>query len=182
MRRVVVTGMGIACPLGLGVEHVWQRLINGGSGISAIQAFDTKDLPCKVAGQVPPGAKADGCLDTAEWIAVKDAKKMDRFIHLALVASTEAVEDSGWLPDAEDDRCATGVMIGSSIGGLQTIFEASLQTHQGKARRLSPFFLPSSLINLGSGHVSIKYGFKGPTIPRSPHVPLACTRSAMPRA
>jgi 3-oxoacyl-[acyl-carrier-protein] synthase II len=162
MRRVVVTGMGIACPLGLGVEHVWQRLINGESGIGAIQAFDTKDLPCKVAGHVPAGVKAGHALDIAEWIPVKDVKKMDRFIHLGLVAATEAVEDSGWTPEAEEDRCATGVMIGSGIGGLQTIFEASIQVHEGRARRLSPFFIPSALINLASGHVSIKYGFKGP--------------------
>src|SRR5215472_3366727 len=162
MRRVVVTGMGIACPLGLGVEHVWQRLINNESGIGAIQAFDTKDLPCKVAGQVPAGVKADHRLDIAEWIPVKDVKKMDRFIHLGLVAATEAVEDSGWMPEVEEDRCATGVMIGSGIGGLQTIFEASIQVHEGRARRLSPFFIPSALINLASGHISIKYGFKGP--------------------
>jgi 3-oxoacyl-[acyl-carrier-protein] synthase II len=162
MRRVVVTGMGIACPLGLGVEHVWRRLINSESGIGAIQAFDTKDVPCKVAGQVPNGVKADGGLDISEWIPVKDQKKMDRFIHLGMVAATEAVEDSGWMPEDEDDRCATGVMIGSGIGGLQTIFEASIQVHEGRARRLSPFFIPSALINLASGHVSIKYGFKGP--------------------
>jgi 3-oxoacyl-[acyl-carrier-protein] synthase II len=162
MRRVVVTGMGIACPLGLGVEHVWRRLINSESGIGAIQAFDTKDVPCKVAGQVPNGVKADGGLDIGEWIPVKDQKKMDRFIHLGMVAATEAVEDSGWMPEGEDDRCATGVMIGSGIGGLQTIFEASIQVHEGRARRLSPFFIPSALINLASGHVSIKYGFKGP--------------------
>jgi 3-oxoacyl-[acyl-carrier-protein] synthase II len=162
MRRVVVTGMGIACPLGLGVEHVWRRLIAGESGIGAIQAFDTKDLPCKVAGQVPAGVKSEGGLDVAEWIPVKDIKKMDRFIHLGMVAATEAVEDSGWQPGSEDDRCATGVMIGSGIGGLQTIFEASISVHEGRARRLSPFFIPSALINLVSGHVSIKYGFKGP--------------------
>lgn len=162
MRRVVVTGMGIACPLGLGVEHVWRRLITSESGIGAIQSFDTKDLPCKVAGQVPTGVRAEGGLDIAEWIPVKDVKKMDRFIHLGLVAATEAVEDSGWLPDNEEDRCATGVMIGSGIGGLQTIYEASIQVHEGRARRLSPFFIPSALINLASGHVSIKYGFKGP--------------------
>jgi 3-oxoacyl-[acyl-carrier-protein] synthase II len=162
MRRVVVTGMGIACPLGVGVEHVWRRLINGESGISSIQAFDTKDLPCKVGGMVPPGVRADGGLDIGEWIPIKDQKKMDRFIHLGMVAASEAVEDSGWLPEAEDDRCATGVMIGSGIGGLQTIFEASIQVHEGRARRLSPFFIPSALINLASGHVSIKYGFKGP--------------------
>jgi 3-oxoacyl-[acyl-carrier-protein] synthase II len=162
MRRVVVTGMGIACPLGVGVEHVWWRLINGESGIGAIQAFDTKDLPCKVAGQIPGGVRAEGGLDIGEWIPVKDQKKMDRFIHLGMVAASEAVEHSGWIPDAEEDRCATGVMIGSGIGGLQTIFEASIQVHEGRARRLSPFFIPSALINLASGHVSIKYGFKGP--------------------
>ena len=162
MRRVVVTGMGIVSPLGLGVEHVWRRLINAESGIGAIQAFDTKDLPCKVAGEVPPGVKADGKLDINEWIPIKDQKKMDRFVHMAMVAGTEAVEDSGWVPETEEDHCATGVMIGSGIGGLETIYEASLLVHSGKARRLSPFFIPSALINLASGHLSIKYGFKGP--------------------
>jgi 3-oxoacyl-[acyl-carrier-protein] synthase II len=162
MRRVVVTGMGIACPLGVGVEHVWRRLINSESGISAIRGFDTKDLPCKVAGQLPPGTRADGGLDVGEFVPVKDQKKMDRFIHLAMAAGTEAVEDSGWVPESDADRNATGVMVGSGIGGLQTIYEASLQVGSGKARRLSPFFIPSALINLGSGHLSIKYGFKGP--------------------
>jgi 3-oxoacyl-[acyl-carrier-protein] synthase II len=162
MRRVVVTGMGIACPLGVGVEHVWRRLINAESGIGAIQAFNPKDMPCKVAGQVPYGSIASGGLDVSEWVAVKDQKKMDRFIHLAMVAGSMAVEDSGWMPETEDDRCATGVMIGSGIGGLQTIYEASILVSQGKARRLSPFFIPSALSNLASGHLSIKYGFKGP--------------------
>jgi len=162
MRRVVVTGMGIVCPLGLGVGHVWRRLIAGESGIRAIQSFDVADLPCKVAGQVPPGTRAEGCLDVNEWIPVKDQKKMDRFIHMAMVAATEAVEDSGWLPEDEEDRCATGVMIGSGIGGLQTIYEASQLVGSGRARRLSPFFIPSALANLASGNVSIKYGFKGP--------------------
>jgi 3-oxoacyl-[acyl-carrier-protein] synthase II len=162
MRRVVVTGMGIVSPLGVGVEHVWSRLIKGDSGISAIQSFDTTELTAKVAGQVPPGAKADGNLDLAEWIHVKDIKKMDRFIHLGLVAAAEAVADSGWVPETEEQKCATGVMIGSGIGGLQAIYDASILVHEGKARRLSPFFIPSALINLASGHVSIKYGFKGP--------------------
>ncbi len=162
MRRVVVTGMGIVCPLGLGVERVWRRLINADSGITAIQAFDTKDLPCKVAGQVPHGTKADGGLDLSEWIPIKDQKKMDRFIQLALVAATEAVEDSGWLPETDEDRNVTGVMIGSGIGGLQTIYEASVQVSQGRARRLSPFFIPSALANLAAGQVSIKYGLRGP--------------------
>lgn len=162
MRRVVVTGMGIACPLGVGVEHVWRRLIDAESGIGVITSFDAKDSPCQVAGQVPAGFKETGGLDINEWIPVKDQKKMDRFIHLAMVAGTEAVEDSGWVPETEDDHCASGVMIGSGIGGLDTIYNASILVHEGKGRRLSPFFIPSALSNLASGHLSIKYGFKGP--------------------
>ena len=162
MRRVVVTGMGIACPLGLGVENVWTRLLAGESGISTIQSFDVSELPAKIAGTIPLGSKAEGKLDLSEWIPIKDQKKMDHFIHFALVAAIEAVEDSGWKPDAEDDRCATGVMIGSGIGGLETIYEAAIQVLNGKIKRLSPFFIPSALINLASGHLSIKYGFKGP--------------------
>ncbi len=162
MRRVVVTGMGIVSPLGVGVEPVWRRLVNGESGIGSIQSFDTRNLTCTVAGQVPPGSRAEGKLDLAEWIPVKDQKKMDRFIHLAMVAGTEAIEDSGWQPETEEDRCATGVMIGSGIGGLPIIYEAAIQVYEGKARRLSPFFIPSALINLASGQLSIKYGFKGP--------------------
>jgi 3-oxoacyl-[acyl-carrier-protein] synthase II len=162
LRRVVVTGMGIVCPLGMGVEPVWERLTEGRSGIGAIQSFDTTDLPAKIAGQVPIGAHADGKFDPAEWIPPKDHKKMDRFIQFALGAAAEAVSDSGWEPQDEDDRCATGVMIGSGIGGMETIYEASILVHQGRGRRLSPFFIPSALINLASGHVSIRYGFKGP--------------------
>ena len=162
MRRVVVTGMGIACPLGVGVSHVWKRLIEGHSGISGIQSFDTSEMAAKIAGQVPPGTRAEGGLDIGEFVPVKDQKKMDRFIHLAMAAATEAVEDSGWVPATEEDRCATGVMIGSGIGGLHTIYEASILVNSGKAKRLSPFFIPASLINLASGHVSIRYGFKGP--------------------
>jgi 3-oxoacyl-[acyl-carrier-protein] synthase II len=162
MRRVVVTGMGAVTPLGLGVEHVWKRLLAGESGIGAIQSFDVKDLPAKIAGQVPTGAKDEGRLDLNEWIPPKDQRKMDRFIQLALVAADEAVADSGWKVASDEDAWATGVMIGSGIGGLQTIFEASQMIIEGKARRLSPFFIPSALINLASGHVSIRHGFKGP--------------------
>ncbi|MDJ0386753.1 beta-ketoacyl-ACP synthase II [Roseomonas sp. E05] len=161
-RRVVVTGMGIACPLGVGVPHVWQRMLASESGISPITLFDAKDLPARIAGEVPSGPKTEGKLDFNEWIPVKDQKKMDRFIQLALVAATEAVEDSGWVPQTEDDRNVTGVMIGSGIGGLPAIAENAQLVAAGKARRLSPFFIPSALINLASGHVSIKYGFKGP--------------------
>ncbi len=162
MRRVVVTGMGIACPLGVGVAHVWKRLIEGHSGIGPIQTFDISDSPAKVAGAVPAGTRAEGGLDLAEWLPSKDVKKMDRFIHLAIVAAVEAVEDSGWVPQTEEDQWASGVMIGSGIGGLHTIYEASLLVASGRGRRLSPFFIPASLINLASGHVSIRYGFKGP--------------------
>jgi 3-oxoacyl-[acyl-carrier-protein] synthase II len=161
-RRVVVTGMGIASPLGIGVPNVWKQLIEGQSGIRAIQSFDVTDLPAKIAGQVPAGTRAEGGLSLEEWIPVKDQRKMDRFIHLGLVAAIEAVEDSGWMPEDEEGREATGVMIGSGIGGLQTIYDASVQVFQGKVKRLSPFFIPSALINLASGHLSIKYGFKGP--------------------
>jgi len=161
-RRVVVTGMGIVSPLGLGIERVWSRLVGGESGIGRITAFDPSGLPAQVAGQVPEGATEDGMLTISDWIPSKDQKKMDRFIHLGMIAAAEAVADSGWVPETEEDRNATGVMIGSGIGGLQTIYEASIQVHEGKARRISPFFIPSALINLISGHVSIRYGFKGP--------------------
>ena len=162
MRRVVVTGMGIASPLGVGVEHVWRRLINGESGITAIESFDTTELTAKIAGQVPAGKAAEGGLDLSEWIAVKELKKMDRFIHLGIVAASMAIEDSGWVPQTEEDKYVSGVMIGSGIGGLQTIYEASITVHEGRAKRLSPFFIPAALINLVSGQVSIKYGLKGP--------------------
>ena len=163
-RRVVVTGMGIACPLGVGVAPVWRRLVEGRAGIAAIRAFDTAQVPATIAGEVPAGTREEGGLSLSEWVPVKDQKKMDRFIQLALVAAQEAVEDSGWLPGEDDieGRDATGVMIGSGIGGLQTIYEASLLVGAGKARRLSPFFIPSALINLASGWLSIRYGFKGP--------------------
>ena len=162
MRRVVVTGMGIVSPLGIGVEHVWKRLIGGESGISAIQSFDVSDMPCRIAGVIPRGSKADGNLDVAEWIPTKDHKKMDRFIQYAMVAGTEAVEDSGWMPTDDAGRNATGVMIGSGIGGVETIYEGSATILAGKGKRLSPFFIPSALINLASGNFSIKYGFRGP--------------------
>jgi len=161
-RRVVVTGMGIACPLGVGVEHVWKRMLAGHSGIAAIQSFDVSALPARIAGQIPEGVKADGGLDINEWIPVKDQKKMDRFIQFAMVAADEAVVDSGWVPQDEEQRCRTGVMIGSGIGGLETIHEAASLILQGKIKRISPFFIPSALINLASGQVSIRYGFKGP--------------------
>jgi 3-oxoacyl-[acyl-carrier-protein] synthase II len=162
MRRVVVTGMGIVSPLGVGVEHVWKRLLNAESGLSSIQSCDVSDLPCKIAGSVPLGNKADGKFNADDYVPTKDQKKMDPFIILAIAAAQEAVADSGWVAESDNDKERTGVMIGSGIGGLQGIYETSLLLAEKGPRRVSPFFIPSCLINLASGHVSIKYGFKGP--------------------
>ncbi|HVA11807.1 MAG TPA: beta-ketoacyl-ACP synthase II [Stellaceae bacterium] len=162
MRRVVVTGLGLVTPLGVGVEHVWKRLIAGQSGIRAIQGFDVSDLAAKIAGQVPRGETSAGDFNVDDWVPVKDQRKMDEFIVFALGAATQAVEDSGWKPQDEESRERTGVMIGSGIGGLPGITDAAMTLHEKGARRISPFFIPSCLINLASGHVSIRYGFRGP--------------------
>jgi len=162
MRRVVITGMGIVSPLGSGVKPTWERLIAAQSGIRAIQSFDVSDLPSKIAGQVPSGDTADGLFNADDWMTTKDQRRMDMFIVYGLAAASQAVEDSGWLPEGEEDRCRTGVLIGSGIGGLPEIARGTQLVESGKVRRLSPFFIPASLINLVSGHVSIKYGFKGP--------------------
>ena len=162
MRRVVVTGLGTVCPLGVGVRHVWRRLINAESGIGSIQSFDTSDLSCKIAGQLPPGRSPDGGFDPDEWVEPKDQKKMDRFIVCAIAAASEAVQDSGWAPQADEDRNRTGVMIGAGIGGLPGICETSIILHERGPRRVSPFFIASNLINLAAGQVSIRFGFRGP--------------------
>src|SRR6185295_19359645 len=162
MRRVVVTGIGIVSPLGVGVDHVWKRLIKGESGISSIQSFDVSDLPAKIAGQVPRGDIKSGNFNPDEYVTPKDQKKMDDFIVMAMAAAHEAVNDSGWEPKTDDERNSTGVMIGSGIGGLNVIHETALIMKEKGPRRVSPFFIPAALINLASGHVSIKYGFKGP--------------------
>jgi len=162
MRRVVVTGLGIVAPLGVGVETVWKRLIEGESGITGIQAFDVSDLPAKIAGVLPRGETSEGRFNADDWMLPKDHRKVDPFILYAMAAATQAVEDAGWTPDEEAELDRTGVMIGSGIGGLQGIYDGSITLHERGPRRLSPFFIPSSLINLASGQVSIKYGFRGP--------------------
>jgi 3-oxoacyl-[acyl-carrier-protein] synthase II len=162
MRRVVVTGIGIVSPLGVGVDHVWKRLIKGESGISSIQSFDVSDLPAKIAGQVPRGDIKSGNFTPDEYVTPKDQKKMDDFIVMAMAAAHEAVADAGWEPKTDAERNSTGVMIGSGIGGLNVINETSLILREKGPRRVSPFFIPAALINLASGHVSIKYGFRGP--------------------
>jgi 3-oxoacyl-[acyl-carrier-protein] synthase II len=162
MRRVVVTGMGLVTPLGIGLERNWDRLTRGLSGISAIQSFDVSDLPARIAGQVPRGDTASGLFDPDDWIPPKDQRKMDGFIVFALAAAVQAVEDAEWLPQDEAERERTGVMIGSGIGGLPGITDGALTVHERGPRRLTPFFIPANLINLASGHVSIRYGFSGP--------------------
>ena len=162
MRRVVVTGMGMVTPLGDGVDTNWRRLMAAESGIRSIQAFDTSDLATKIAGEVPAGDLANGHFNADLYMAPKDQRKVDKFIVFGMAAAKQAVEDSGWKPTDEEGRQRTGVMIGSGIGGLQTIYETSLVLKERGPRRVSPFFIPSALINLVSGQVSIAFGFKGP--------------------
>ncbi|MFV0432023.1 MAG: beta-ketoacyl-ACP synthase II [Alphaproteobacteria bacterium] len=161
MRRVVVTGMGIVSPLGIGVDHVWKRLINGESGLAKIEHFDVSDLSCQIAGLIPKGELSEGKFNQDDWISPKDARRVDDFIIYGLAAAQQAIEDSGWIIENDEQACRTGVYVGSGIGGLQTIDRGS-ETMRQSARRLSPFFIPAALINLISGQVSIKYGFKGP--------------------
>lgn len=161
MRRVVVTGMGMVTPLGVGVDHNWSNIIAGNSGISRITNFDVSDISCQIAGQVPEAGVAGG-LQMDDFVDPRDQRKQDRFIQLGLVAAIEAVENSGWMPEGREDQNRTGVMIGSGIGGLDSIVKTDQLMHEKGPRRISPFFIPSALINLISGFVSIRYGFRGP--------------------
>lgn len=154
--------MGLVTPLGCGVDVNWQRLIGGESGLRSIQSFDVSDLPVKIAAQVPRGDTASGGFNADDWVAPKDQRRMDDFIIFALTAAEQAVADAEWKPSDEASLIRTGVMIGSGIGGLQEIAKAAVQVENGQARRLSPFFIPACLINLASGHVSIRYGYRGP--------------------
>ena len=161
MKRVVITGMGMVTPLGNGVEHNWQSILAGKSGLGMIEGFDVSDISCQIAGQVPTGDE-DGALDMDAHIEPKDQRKLDKFIQFGRVAAREAIADSGWVAESDEQKERTGVMIGSGIGGLSTIVETSNLMNEKGPRRISPFFIPSALINLISGHVSIQHGFKGP--------------------
>jgi len=161
VRRVVVTGLGMVTPLGVGVDHNWKQILAGKSGIDRITGFDVDDIACQIAGQVP-GPDEEGGLDLDAFIDPREQRRQDRFIQLGLVAAQLAVEDSGWMPDDVEAQNRTGVMIGSGIGGLETIVTTDQLMNERGTRRISPFFIPSALINLISGHVSIKYGFRGP--------------------
>jgi 3-oxoacyl-[acyl-carrier-protein] synthase II len=160
-RRVVVTGMGMVTPLGCGVDASWRRLIAGQSGIRRIDRFDVDDLPAKIAGLVPTG-EGEGAFRIDEVMAPKDARKNDLFIVYGIAAAIEAVRDADWTPEDEESKERTGVLIGSGIGGLSTIADTAVELEHRGPRRVSPFFIPASLINLVSGQVSIRFGFKGP--------------------
>ena len=162
MRRVVVTGMGLVTPLGVGLDHNWTRLTAGESGARTIDKFDVSDLPAKIAAQVPRGDGSDGTFNADDFVSSKEQRRIDEFIVYGIAAAVQAVEDSGWKPEADEDQWRTGVMIGSGIGGLQTIANGEKLLNEQGPRKVGPFFIPSALINLASGHVSIRYGFKGP--------------------
>ncbi len=161
MRRVVVTGMGLVSPLASGVQASWDRALAGACAIDVVSSFDVSDLPVKIAAQVPRGDQ-DGEFDADAWMEPKEQRKNDDFIVYGVGAASMAMEDSGWAPKSEEDRARTGVMIGSGIGGLPGIYEASVTLLERGPRRVSPFFIPSTLINLVTGQVSIRFGLTGP--------------------
>ncbi len=174
MRRVVVTGLGMVTPLGCGVEATWKRLLAGQSGAGPITRFDASHLPTTYACEIPLGDGSDGSFNPDDWMAPKERRKVDDFILYGMAAAQQAIEDAGWTPEDEESRQRTGVMMGAGIGGLSTIAETAVLIKERGAKRVSPFFIPGSLINLISGQVSIRYGFKGPN-----HAPVtACSTGA----
>ncbi|AYV47878.1 beta-ketoacyl-[acyl-carrier-protein] synthase II [Caulobacter flavus] len=169
MRRVVVTGLGLLTPLGQGVEVSWKNILAGKSGAGRITAFDPTDYACQVACEVPRvdgrgggGPDVEGSFDPDQTMSPRDQKRVDDFILYGIAAADEAVKDSGWVPETEEDKWRTGVILGSGIGGLSTIADTALELEAKGPRRVSPFFISSALINLISGQVSIRHGFKGP--------------------
>ena len=169
VRRVVVTGLGIVSPLGAGIDVTWRRLLAAESGAGLITAFDTTDFACKVACEVPyvngrggGSPEMEGAFDPEAVMSNKERRKIDDFILYAIAAADEAIKDSGWAPEDEEAKCRTGVIIGSGIGGIQPIAECAIELKEKGPRRISPFFITSALINLASGQVSIRHGFKGP--------------------
>jgi 3-oxoacyl-[acyl-carrier-protein] synthase II len=162
MRRVVVTGLGMVTPLACGVEETWSRLIAGQSGAGPITRFDPANVVTRYACEIPFGDGSDGTFNPDQWMEPKDRRKVDDFILYGMAAAAQAVADSGWVPRTDAERERTGVMIGSGIGGLTSIAETALLIREKGPKRVSPFFIPGALINLISGQVSIRYGFKGP--------------------
>ena len=162
MRRVVITGLGAVSPLANGAEATWKRLIRSESGLRTITGFDISDLPAHVAGQVPCDPAVENYFNVDDYVSSNDQRKMDRIIVYGIAAAAQAIQDAGWHPSDEEEKERTGVIIGSGIGGLSQIYDTSLTLNTQGTRRVSPFFIPASLINLVSGHVSIQHGFKGP--------------------
>jgi len=162
MRRVVITGLGMVSPLACGVEETWSRILDGKSGAGTVQKFDASHLATNYACEIPLGDGSDGTFNPDDWMAPKDRRKVDDFILYGMAAAEQALSDAGWKPEGEEDRLRTGVMIGSGIGGLNSIAETAVLIKERGPRRVSPFFIPGALINLVSAQVSIQYGFKGP--------------------
>jgi len=162
MRRVVVTGLGMVTPLGCGVEATWSNILAGKSGAVRITDFEVGDLAAKIACRIPRGDGTNGTYDPDQWMDPKEQRKVDEFIVFAMAAAKQALDDAGWHPESREDQCATGVMIGSGIGGLGGIYDASITLKERGPRRISPFFIPGRLINLAGGYVSIAHGLKGP--------------------
>ncbi|MDQ4136763.1 MAG: beta-ketoacyl-ACP synthase II, partial [Pseudomonadota bacterium] len=162
MRRVVITGLGMVTPLGCGVEPTWRRLLDGRSGAARVEAFDVSDLPCKIACSIPRGDGSGGTFNADQWMDPKDQRKVDPFIVYAMAAARQALDDAGWKPTSYEDQTRTGVLVGSGIGGIGGIYDASITLAEKGPRRISPFFIPGRLINLASGYISIEFGLKGP--------------------
>jgi 3-oxoacyl-[acyl-carrier-protein] synthase II len=161
MKRVVVTGIGMVSPLACGAEATWKRLVAGEAGATRIETFDVSDLPCKIAALVPRGDAPDA-FKPDDWMEPKEQRRVDDFIVYAMSAATQALADANWAPKTYEEQASTGVLIGSGIGGLQGIAETAVTLHEKGPRRVSPFFIPGSLINLAGGHVSIRHGLKRP--------------------
>src|ERR1700689_4448779 len=162
MRRGVVTGLGMVSPLGCGIQPSWKRILNSESRARKIGTFDVSDLTSQIACVVPRGDGTGGTFDPNQWMEPKDQRKVDDFIIFAMCAARQALDDANWDPSDEEDRCATGTMIGSGIGGLSGIADTALLLRERGPRKVSPFFIPGRLINLASGYVSIEHGLKGP--------------------
>jgi len=162
MRRVVVTGLGLVSPFGMGFEHSWKELLSGRSAASRVTGFEVDDLACQIAHVIPRGDGSDGTFNPEAFLEPKELRKIGDFILYGIAAADEALKDSGWEPKTEAERCATGVLIGSGIGGLEGIAENAIILKERGPRRISPFFIPGNIINLVSGQVSIRHGLKGP--------------------
>jgi len=162
MRRVVVTGMGMLTPLGCGVEPTWSRLLKGESGAKKVDTFEVSDIAAKIACVIPRGDGTNGTYNPDQWMEPKEQRKVDDFIIYGMCAATQALDDAGWHPKTQDDQVATGVLIGSGIGGIEGIAKTAIDLHEKGPRRVSPFFIPGRIINLASGFVSIAHGLKGP--------------------